>query len=123
MNEAKRSHVIVRTSIIGILGNILLVLFKGIVGFLANSVSIIMDAINNLTDALSSVITIIGTKLSNKKADKKHPYGYGRIEYITSTLIAALILFAGGMAVYESINSIIDYFSSYCSKNSIRIIF
>ena len=112
MDEAKRSHVIVRTSIIGILGNILLVLFKGIVGFLANSVSIIMDAINNLTDALSSVITIIGTKLSNKKADKKHPYGYGRIEYITSTLIAALILFAGGMAVYESINSIIDYYTN-----------
>ena len=101
MDEKKRSHVIVRTSIIGIFANVLLVIFKGIVGILANSVSIIMDALNNLTDALSSVITIIGTKLSLKRPDKNHPYGYGRIEYITSTLIAALILFAGGMALYE----------------------
>ena len=112
MDEKKRSHVIVRTSIIGIFANVLLVIFKGIVGILANSVSIIMDALNNLTDALSSVITIIGTKLSLKRPDKNHPYGYGRIEYITSTLIAALILFAGGMAVYESVNSIIDYYKN-----------
>ena len=112
MDEKKRSHVIVRTSIIGIFANVLLVIFKGIVGILANSVSIIMDALNNLTDALSSVITIIGTKLSLKRPDKNHPYGYGRIEYITSTLIAALILFAGGMALYESINSIIDYYKN-----------
>ena len=71
-----------------------------------------MDAINNFTDALSSIITIIGTKLSGKKPNKKHPYGYGRIEYLTSTLIAMLILFAGGMAIYESIKSIIDYFQN-----------
>ena len=71
-----------------------------------------MDALNNLTDALSSIITIVGTKLSGKKPTKKHPYGYGRIEYITSSLIAFLILFAGGMAIYESIKSIIDYFQN-----------
>ena len=71
-----------------------------------------MDAVNNFTDALSSIITIIGTKLSNKKPNKKHPYGYGRIEYITSTLIAMLILFAGAMSIYESIKSIIDYFQN-----------
>ena len=106
----KREKVIIKTSIIGIIGNIILVLFKAFIGFLANSVSIIMDALNNLTDALSSVITIIGTKLANKPSNKKHPYGYGRIEYITSTLIAILILFAGGAAIYESILSIIDHF-------------
>ena len=71
-----------------------------------------MDALNNLTDALSSIITIIGTKLSNKKPDRKHPFGHGRVEYITSTIIAALILFAGGLAIYESIMSIITYFTS-----------
>lgn len=112
MNEKLREKEIIKTSIIGIIGNVILVLFKAFVGILANSVSIIMDAINNFTDALSSIITIIGTKLSGKKPNKKHPYGYGRIEYMTSTLIAILILFAGGMAIYESIKSIIDHFQN-----------
>ena len=110
MDERKREKEIVKTSIIGIIGNFFLVGFKAFVGIIAGSISIIMDAINNFTDALSSIITIIGTKLSNKKPNKKHPYGYGRIEYITSTLIAMLILFAGVMAIYESIKSIIDYY-------------
>ena len=105
-----REKEIIKTSFIGIIFNVLLVGFKAFVGFIAGSISIVMDALNNLTDALSSIITIIGTKLSNKKANKKHPFGYGRIEYITSTLIAMLILFAGGMAIYESIKSIINYF-------------
>ena len=112
MNEKLREKEIIKTSIIGIIGNVILVLFKAFVGIIANSVSIIMDAINNFTDALSSIITIIGTKLSGKKANKKHPYGYGRIEYMTSTLIAILILFAGGMAIYESIKSIIDHYQN-----------
>ena len=112
MNEKQREKVIIKTSIIGIIGNFILVLFKAFVGIIANSVSIIMDAINNFTDALSSIITIIGTKLSGKKPNKKHPYGYGRIEYMTSTLIAILILFAGGMAIYESIKSIIDHYQN-----------
>lgn len=112
MNEKLREKEIIKTSIIGIIGNVILVLFKAFVGIIANSVSIIMDAINNFTDALSSIITIIGTKLSGKKPNKNHPYGYGRIEYMTSTLIAILILFAGGMAIYESIKSIIDHFQN-----------
>ena len=108
----KREQTIVRTSIIGIIANILLVGFKAFVGFVAGSISIVMDALNNLTDALSSIITIIGTKLSNKKPDRKHPFGHGRVEYITSTIIAVLILFAGGVAIYESIVSIVEYFTS-----------
>ena len=112
MDEIKREKEIVRTSFVGIIGNIFLVGFKAFIGIISGSVSIIMDALNNLTDALSSIITIIGTKLSNKRPNKKHPYGYGRIEYITSTLIAFLILFAGGMAIYESIKSIIDHFQN-----------
>ena len=107
-----REKTIIRTSIIGILANILLVGFKAFVGFIAGSISIVMDALNNLTDALSSIITIIGTKLSNKKPDRKHPFGHGRVEYITSTIIAVLILFAGGLAIYESIVSIVEYFTS-----------
>ena len=107
-----REKEIIKTSFIGIIGNFFLVAFKAFVGIIAGSISIIMDAVNNFTDALSSIITIIGTKLAGKKPNKKHPYGYGRIEYITSTLIAMLILFAGAVAIYESIKSIIDYFQN-----------
>ena len=90
----EREKKIVRTSIYGIAVNIVLVIFKAIVGIIVNSIAIILDAVNNLTDALSSIITIIGTKLANKAPDKKHPYGHGRIEYFTSVIIAAIILFA-----------------------------
>ena len=75
-----RSRVIVRTSIVGILANLLLAGFKAAVGLLSNSIAVVMDAVNNLSDALSSVITIIGTKLAGRKPDKKHPYGHGRTE-------------------------------------------
>ena len=103
-----REKTIVRTSIIGIVGNILLVGFKAFIGILANSIAIITDAINNLTDAGSSIATIIGTKISKKKADKKHPFGHGRVEYITSIIVAALIFVAGGSAITQSINALIN---------------
>lgn len=102
MNREKK---IVLTSVVGIGGNILLVAAKALIGILSGSIAIITDAINNLTDALSSTITIIGTKLAGKKPDKKHPYGHGRVEYLTSMVIAIIILFAGCMAIYESIKS------------------
>ena len=103
-----RSKVIVRTSLIGILTNLGLVTLKAFVGFIAGSIAIIMDAINNLSDALSSVITIVGTKLAQKKPDAKHPYGHGRVEYITSLIISVIILLAGSGAIIESIISIIE---------------
>ena len=103
-----RSKIIVRTSIIGILANLGLVAIKLVVGLIALSVSVIMDAVNNLSDALSSTITVIGTKLSQKKPDAKHPYGHGRVEYITSLVIGIIILVAGGLAIYESIMSIVN---------------
>ena len=103
-----RSKIIVRTSLIGILTNLGLVVLKAIVGLFANSIAIIMDAINNLSDALSSTITIVGTKLSQKKPDAKHPYGHGRVEYVTSLAIAIIILIAGSAAIVESIISIIE---------------
>ncbi len=112
MDEKKREKTIIRTSIIGILGNVALAGAKATIGLIVGSIAIVMDALNNLTDALSSVITIVGTKIANKKPDRKHPFGHGRVEYITSTLIAALILFAGGTAIYQSIVSIIDYFKT-----------
>ena len=108
MTAATREKKIVQTSVIGILGNILLVGVKAVIGVLAHSSSILSDAINNLSDALSSLVTAIGTKLSNKRPNKKHPFGYGRIEYLTATIVAALILFAGGTAIYESVTSLIN---------------
>ena len=104
----ERNKKIVKTSILGILANIVLVIFKSTIGFLANSIAIILDAVNNLTDVLSSVITIVGTKLANKAPDKKHPYGHGRIEYFTSVIIAVIVLFAGITAIKESIMKIIN---------------
>jgi len=105
MNRQKK---IIQTSIIGIIANIFLVIIKAIIGILAHSVSIISDAINNLTDSLSSVITIVGTKFAGKKPDKKHPYGHGRIEYLVSLIIGLIILVAGMMAIYESVKAIIE---------------
>ena len=103
-----RNKIIVKTSIYGIIMNIVLVIFKAIIGFAVNSIAIILDAVNNLTDVLSSVITIIGTKLANKQPDKKHPYGHGRIEYFTSVIIAAIIFYAGIVAIKESFDKIIN---------------
>ena len=102
-----RDKEIIKTSAVGIAGNILLVIAKAIIGILAGAVSIILDAVNNLTDALSSTVTIIGTKLSSKKPNKKHPYGFGRIEYVTSSIIGMIIFVAGAMAIYEAIKSLI----------------
>ncbi|MBR3255454.1 MAG: cation transporter [Clostridia bacterium] len=103
-----RNKKIIKTSIIGIVVNAILVGFKMTVGLLVNSIAIVLDAVNNLTDVLSSVITIIGTKLANRKPDKEHPYGHGRIEYFTSIIIGAIILFAGILAIKESVLKIIN---------------
>ena len=103
-----REKVVIRTSIISILSNIVLAGFKAFVGLLANSIAIISDAINNLSDALSSIITIVGTKLAGKKPDKEHPYGHGRIEYMTSLVVSAIVLYAGIAALIESVKKIIN---------------
>ncbi len=106
--EGKRDSVIVRTSIIGIIANAFLAAFKAGVGLFTNSIAILLDAVNNLSDALSSIITIIGTKLANKEPDRDHPYGHGRIEYITTIVIAVIIIYAGITSLQESIARIIN---------------
>lgn len=103
----KREKIVVKTSIISIVSNILLAGFKAFVGFLSSSIAIISDAVNNLSDALSSIITIVGTKLALKEPDKKHPYGHGRIEYMTSFVVSGIVLYAGITAMVESIKKII----------------
>ena len=103
-----RSQEIIRTSWIGIAANVLLAGFKAAVGILASSVAIVMDAVNNLSDALSSVITIVGTKLSQRPADRKHPFGFGRIEYFSAIIIAVIVLSAGITSLIESVKKIFD---------------
>ncbi len=104
---ADRQKTIVRTSFIGIGANVLLAAFKAFVGLLSHSIAVILDAVNNLSDALSSVITIIGAKLGAKQPNKKHPLGYGRVEYISSMLVAAIVLYAGITSLVESVKKII----------------
>lgn len=103
-----REKIVIRTSIISIISNIFLAGFKAFVGLLSNSIAIITDSINNLSDALSSIITIVGTKLAGKAPDRNHPYGYGRIEYMTSLIVSAIVLYAGITALIESIKKIIN---------------
>ena len=101
-----RGSQIIRTSIIGVATNVLLAAFKALVGILASSVAIVMDAVNNLSDALSSIITIVGTKLSQRPADRKHPFGFGRIEYFSAIIIAVIVLSAGITSLIESVKKI-----------------
>lgn len=102
-----REQQIIRVSFIGITANVILAGFKFVIGFLANSVAIMIDALNNASDVLSSVITVIGTKLAGKPADKTHPYGHGRLEYITAEVISAIVLYAGITALFEAVKKII----------------
>ena len=108
MNEQmSRGKVIIRTSVIGILANVFLAAFKAVVGLTSNSIAIVTDAVNNLSDAASSIITIVGTKLAGKAADKKHPFGYGRVEYLSAMVISLLVLYAGITAFIESVKKIV----------------
>ena len=103
---SEREQIIVKTSLVGIVTNVVLAGFKMLVGLLANSIAIILDGVNNLSDALSSVITIIGAKLASQKPDKEHPLGHGRIEYLSSMLVSAIVLYAGVTALIASVKKI-----------------
>lgn len=102
-----REKVIIKTSVVGICANVLLALFKATIGLISNSIAVVLDAVNNLSDALSSVITIVGTRLANKRPDKKHPLGHGRIEYLSAMIVSVLVLYAGITSLIESVRHII----------------
>lgn len=106
-DKANRDSIIIRTSVIGILTNVLLASFKAFIGIVSNSIAVTLDAVNNLSDALSSVITIAGTKLAGKPPDKEHPFGYGRIEYLSALVVAGIVLYAGITAAVESVKKMI----------------
>ena len=105
--EKSRDKIIVRASIIGILANVALAAFKAVIGLITGSIAITLDAVNNISDAGSSLITIIGTKLAGRQADKKHPWGYGRIEYLSAMIISIIVLYAGITSLVESVKKIL----------------
>ena len=94
--------------IVGILTNSMLFIIKLSVGLLSNSVSILADAFNNLSDAASSIITIIGFKMANKPADAEHPFGHGRIEYITAMIVSFMVMLVGLQFIKTSFERIIN---------------
>ena len=107
LQDAGREAQIVCTSVVGIVANVALAAFKAVFGLLSNSIAIVLDAVNNLSDALSSVITIIGTRLAGRPPDKKHPLGHGRAEYLSALIVAAIVLYAGVTSLIESVKKII----------------
>lgn len=105
--EVSRERIIIKTSIIGIIANVFLAGFKAVIGLMTNSIAIVLDAVNNISDAGSSLITIIGTKLAGREPDKKHPFGYGRIEYLSAMIISVIVLYAGITSFVESVKQIV----------------
>lgn len=124
LNEeaAMRNKGITVASLKGIGSNMLLVIFKVIIGLSSHSIAIILDAVNNLTDILSSVLTVAGTRLAGKRADKEHPFGHGRIEYITTMAIAFIILSAGLISLKESVEHILHPVTSTFALTDLLII-
>ena len=106
-DTAARARRIIRTSFVGIAANVLLAAFKAAVGLTAGSVAVVMDAVNNLSDALGSVLTLAGVQLARRPPNAKHPFGYGRIEYFSAVSIAALVLAAGAGSLVESVKKIV----------------
>ncbi len=117
-----RDRIIIQTSLVGIGMNVFLAGFKAAVGFFSNSIAVILDAVNNFSDALSSLVTIIGTKMSSKAPDKKHPLGYGRIEYLSAMIVSAIVLYAGITSAVESVKKIIHPEVASYSTSSLVII-
>ena len=118
----KRNSIVVRTSLIGIIANVLLAAFKAIVGIMSHSIAIVLDAVNNFSDALSSIITIIGTKLASKAPDKNHPLGHGRIEFIAASIISVIVLYAGISALTESLRNLVNHVEADYSWRSLLVI-
>lgn len=103
-----RNKKIMNVGAISIIVNIVLALSKALIGIITRSLSITLDAVNNFSDAISGVVTILGAKLSSREPDSKHPLGYGRIEYISALIVAGLVLYAGITSAVESVKKIIN---------------
>lgn len=106
-DERDRNAAVVRCGTVGIVSNVALAAAKAAIGFASNSLAIVLDAVNSLTDAVSSVVTIVGVKLAARPADKEHPMGYGRVEYLSALLVAAAVFATGIITLRDSILKIL----------------
>lgn len=102
-----RYDVISRCGVVGIVANILLAVVKAAIGLAASSIAIVLDALNSLTDVFSSVFTIAGARIAKMAPSRKHPYGFGRMEYVTSVVIAVIIVTAGILSLAQAADKII----------------
>ncbi|MGG7178147.1 cation diffusion facilitator family transporter [Clostridium paraputrificum] len=107
-NDKVRSSYGMLGGIIGIIVNLVLFLIKLSVGLLASSIAVMADAFNNLSDAASSVITIIGFKMADKPADAEHPFGHGRMEYVSALIVAFMVMLVGFQFVKSSFERILN---------------
>lgn len=107
-DEKRRLKIAYMASIVGIITNIILSIIKLIIGFMISSIGVIADGFNNVTDTLSSIITLVGFKLSSMPPDKEHPYGHGRIEYISGLMVAFLVMIVGFQFTTSSFKEIIN---------------
>ena len=105
---ASREKQVVRTGIVNVVGNLLLAALKFALGAVTQSIAITLDGINSLTDSFTSVLTIVGTKIAQRPPDYEHPFGHGRFEYLTSIVVASLIIAAGASSLSSSIHAIVD---------------
>ena len=104
---AIREKEIIKAGIIGVASNILLSALKALIGLLANSIAIVLDAVNNLTDILSALLAVVGMKLASMPADKEHPFGHGRYEYLSTIAVSFVIISAGAFSLWGSLNKFI----------------
>ena len=106
MDAAERNSIIVKTSVCGVLVNIIVAAVKIIAGLLSSSVAIVSEGVNNAADALTSVLMLVGAKLAARHPDTKHPFGYGRIEYLTGLVVAGVILYSGAEMLRVSVKAV-----------------
>ena len=105
--EEVRTRYGVLSSCVGIFCNVLLFIAKLLIGMVMHSIAIMADAFNNLTDAASSVISFVGVKMASKPADREHPFGHGRMEYIAAFIVAFLVIEVGFTFLKSSFEKII----------------
>lgn len=121
-NIKNREKLVKATGLMGLSINLILFLIKIIIGIFINSIAIISDSINNLTDSLTSIATIIGSKMANKPSDKEHPYGHGRLEYVISMLVGLFIIMVGVELFKTSLENILNPQEIKFSKYTIIIL-
>lgn len=107
-DEKTRNAYVYMGSIVGIICNLVLSIVKISVGFISGSVSITADGFNNLSDMASSVITMVGIKLANRPADKEHPFGHGRMEYLSALVVAFMVMLVGVQFIKTSVDRIMN---------------